>query len=293
MIKLIEQIRESLSKLTPAQRRLADFLLEHPEESAFMSVSALARMAGVSEATVIRFSQLLGYRGFPELKESLRRMVIERLDTSKRLSTYIEAGKEEHILLRSLKKDRAILDLLIETIPISDFERVVDAIEKAKRIFIISHRSAYTVGYYLNFYLNLLGYQVFLVRGKDLSYELLSSAKEGDLVIGITFPRYSSETVELFNFAIQNEIETIAITDDYLSPIASKATYVLTVPTEFISFVDSLIAPMSLINALVVALSLRRPDESKKRFENLEKIWESKNIYWQERPKREEKSDER
>lgn len=293
MIRLVEQIRESKEKLTPAQRKLADFLLKHLEESVFMSVSALARMAGVSEATVIRFSQLLGYRGFPELKENLRKIVIERLDTSKRLSTYLEAGEREHILLRSLKRDRAILDLLIETLSISDFEGVVSAIEKAKRIFIISHRSAYAIGYYLNFYLSLLGYQVFLIRGKDLSYELLSSTREGDLAIAITFPRYSAETVELFNFAIQKGIETIAITDDYLSPIASRATHVLTVPTEFISFVDSLIAPMSLINALVVTLSLRKPDEYKKRFQNLEEIWKSKNIYWQEELKGEEKSDER
>ncbi|MCS7233668.1 MAG: MurR/RpiR family transcriptional regulator [Synergistetes bacterium] len=291
MVGLIEQLRENQEKFTSAQRKLAKFLLENLEKVAFMSTSTLARMAGVSEATVIRFSQLVGYKGFPELKEALREIVLRRLDTSKRLSDYIKTEEGDHILLKILKKEKAILDLLIETASVNDFEKVVDAIEKAKRIFIISHRSVYAIGYYLSFYLNLLGYQNFLLKGKELSYELLSSSKEGDLAIAITFPRYSAETVELFSFAVQRNIETIAITDDYLSPIASKASYVLSVPTDFISFVDSLTAPMSLINAIIVALSLKKPEEYKARLENLEKIWKSKNIYWQEKIKEAEEDE--
>lgn len=284
MKDVIKIIRENRRKFTPAYRKLAEFLLEHLDDAAFMSASTLARMAKVSESTVIRFSQLLGYKGFPELKEALRGIVMERLDTSKRLSSYVEKGKEEHILHRCIRKDREALDLLVKSISIEGFEGIIDIIEKADRIFVISHRSAYAVGYYLNFYLNLLGFKSFIIRGRELSYEILSSSKEDDVVIAISFPRYSSETMELLSFARKRGAKTVAITDDYLSPIASEASYILTVPTDFISFVDSLTPSISLVNAIVVALSLRKASEVERRLKELEEIWKDKKIYWQDAP---------
>lgn len=280
---LVERLRERQGELTQAQRRLAEYILQNVEEAAFMSASSLGRKAGVSEATVVRFSQLLGYKGFPELKEALRDMVIEKLDTSRRLSSYIEKGLEEHILFQSVERDKRVLDLLLENLSIKDFDSAVEALGSADRIFIISHRSAYAIGYYLAFYLRWLGLEVLLLKGKDFSYEVLSSARENDIAVGITFPRYSSETVELFLFAVERGIRTIAITDDYLSPIASRASYVLTVPTDFISFVDSLTGPLSLANAIIVALSLRNPELSKNKLEFLERVWKDRNIYWQEK----------
>lgn len=282
MSSIVKNITENLQKLTPAQRRLADFLLKHLEEVVFMSASTLAREAKVSESTVIRFSQVLGYRGFPDLKEALRNVLMEKLDTRKRLSSYIEKKEKEHILHACIKKDKRTLDLLIDTVSISDFEAIVSTIEMANNIFIISHRSAYAVGYYLNFYLNLLGYRAFLIKGKELSYEILSSSKEGDVVIAISFPRYSIETKDLVSFAKQRNLTIVSITDDYLSPIASEASYVLTIPTDFISFIDSLTPSISVVNAIVVALSLKKTNETENRLEELEKIWKRERIYWQD-----------
>jgi len=278
----MEKLKRKQGELTQAQKKLAEYVLQNLEEVAFMSASVLGRKAGVSESTVVRFSQLLGYKGFPELKEALREVVIERLDTSKRLSMYLEKGQEEHILFQSVKKDRAVLDLLLETVSIRDFDNVIETLENAKRIYIVSHRSAYAIGYYLAFYLHWLGFPAVLLKGKDFSYEVLTLGDKDDVVIGITFPRYSSETVELFSFAADRGMKTVAITDDYLSPIASKASYVLTVPTDFISFVDSLTGPMSLVNAVIVALSLRNLEAIKERLQGLEKVWEEKSVYWRE-----------
>ncbi len=277
---LIESIKQNTASFTPAQRKVAEFIMKHLEDVAFMSASTFGRKVGVSESTVVRFSQLLGYKGFPELKEAVREIVMRRLDTSRRLSDYLVSEGREHVLFETMRKDMAVLELAVDSISIEEFDRVVDVLHKAKRVFVVAHRSAYVLACYFTFYLRWIGVFAFTIRAKETSYELIMSLGDGDVVVGITFPRYSKDTIELFTFAAKRGIETIAITDDYLSPIAHAASHTLAVPTDFVSFVDSFTAPMSVINAIVIALSTRNPELTEKRLETLEKVWKDKELYW-------------
>ena len=277
---LIENIRRNTVSFTPAQRRVAEYVMKHLEEVAFMSASTFGRKAGVSESTIVRFSQLLGYRGFPELKEAIREIVIHRLDTSRRLSDYLGSEGKEHVLFETMRKDMSVLELAMDTVSVEEFDKVVDVLEAADRVFVIAHRSAYVLAYYLTFYLRWVGLFAFTLRAEDTSCELIMSLTDGDVVIGITFPRYSRDTVELFTFAAKRGIRTVAITDDYLSPIAHIASYTLAIPTDFVSFVDSFTAPMSVINAIVIALSMRNPELTEKRLEALEEVWKDRRLYW-------------
>ncbi len=278
MEDLMRRVRES--ELTPSQRRILEHMLQNLDEAAFSTARALAERVGVSESTVVRLAQALGFEGFPEFKRALRELFVSSLRTTERIARQGREGRG-HPLLEAVEQDLKSLRLLLQNPPVEPFEALVEAVDRSSSVAIVANRSTYALGYYLHFYLGWLGKRSSLPRGRNESYELISSLGEEDLVLGFSFPRYSAETIAVLRFARERGLKVASITDDYLSPAARLSDLVVPVATDFFSFVDSLSAPMSLMNALLAALASRRREEVSRRFEELEEVWKREGIYFE------------
>ncbi|KAB3524953.1 MurR/RpiR family transcriptional regulator [Alkaliphilus serpentinus] len=277
---LLIQIQKSFSKLSKGQKLIAQFIIDNYDKAAFMTASKLGMKVGVSESTVVRFANALGFEGYPELQRALQEIIKTKLTTVQRVEMASEYSNEGAILKKVLKSDMDNIRNTLENIDYEEFQEVVDMIFKAKKIYIIGLRSSTALAEYLGFYLNLILDNVKIVGYgiSDIFEQLLRISKD-DLVIGISYPRYSNRTIEAINYAREEGVPIIGITDSLLSPIAGISDYCLTAKSNMVSFVDSLVAPLSLINALIIAVGMREKDEIREYFNKLENIWYKYNIY--------------
>ncbi|MBM7614093.1 MurR/RpiR family transcriptional regulator [Alkaliphilus hydrothermalis] len=277
---LILQIQKNFSKLSKGQKLIAQFIIDNYDKAAFMTASKLGLKVGVSESTVVRFANALGFEGYPELQKALQEIIKTKLTTVQRVEMASEFSNEGAILKKVLKSDMENIRNTLENIDPKDFQAVVDQIFSANRIYIVGLRSSTALAEYLGFYLNLILDNVKIVGYgiSDIFEQMLRISKD-DLVIGISFPRYSNRTIEVLNYAKEEGVPIISITDSLLSPVAGLSDYCLTGKSNMVSFVDSLVAPLSLINALIVAVGMREKEEIRECFNKLENIWEKYNIY--------------
>ena len=277
---LILQIQKSFSKMSKGQKLIAQFIMDNYDKAAFMTASKLGIKVGVSESTVVRFANALGFEGYPELQKALQEIIKTKLTTVQRVEMASEYSNEGAILKKVLKSDMDNIRATMESIDYEDFQHVVDMIFKAEKIYIIGLRSSTALAEYLGFYLNLILDNVKIV-GYGISdiFEQMLRISDKDLVIGIGFPRYSNRTIEAINYAREAGVPIVGITDSLLSPIAGISDHVLTAKSNMVSFVDSLVAPLSLINALIVAVGMREKDQIRGYFNKLEEIWFKYNIY--------------
>ena len=278
---ILTAIQDNMSSFSKGQKKIAGFILESYDKAAFMTASRLGKKVGVSESTVVRFASELGYDGYPDMQRSLQKMIRNRLTTVQRIEVTNDRLGDQDLLSMVLQSDIDKIRQTLEELDRESFNRAVDAIVSARKIYIIGVRSSAAIASFLNFYFHLIFDNVVLVSASTASeiFESLLRVGEGDVVIGVSFPRYSSRTVQAMSFARDRGAATVAITDSEASPLIPISQYLLMARSDMASFVDSLVAPLSLVNALLVAVSQRKNDELARTFRTLEDIWEEYNVY--------------
>ena len=278
---ILAVVQESMPTFSKGQRRIANYILESYDKAAFMTASKLGKIVGVSESTVVRFAAELGYDGYPSMQRSLQKMIRRRLNSVQRIEVSNDRIGDHDILSTVLQSDMEKIRLTLEAVDRDSFELAADAIVSARRIYIIGVRSAAAIVTFLSFNMHLIFDNVITVSTNTVSeiFERLIRVGPEDVVIGVSFPRYSRRTVEAMRLARDRGATTIAITDSDASPLAPIATYLLKARSDMVSFVDSLVAPLSLANALLVAVSRRKSGELSQTFQTLEKIWDEYGVY--------------
>ena len=277
---LMRLIQLRFPKLSKGQKLIAEYILKNYDKAAFMTAAKLGVSVGVSESTVVRFATELGFTGYPKLQKALQELIKNKLTTVQRLELSNDYISEGYALKGVLKADIENIRTTLEKINYNTFEDVINKIFEAERIYIIGLRSSTALAEFLGFYLNIILQNVKTV-GYGISdiFEQMINVGEGDLVIGIGFPRYASRTIDALAFAQDRGASVVAITDSLLSPLAAKADYSLIAQSNMASFVDSLVAPLSVINALIIAVGMREKKSIKDIFSSLEKIWTDYNVY--------------
>ena len=278
---ILTVIQDSMHTFSKGQRKIANFILESYDKAAFMTASRLGQKVGVSESTVVRFAFELGYDGYPDMQRSLQKMIRNRLTTVQRIEVTNDRLGDQDLLSMVLQSDIEKIRQTLEELDRDSFYSAVDAIVSARKIYIIGVRSSASIASFLHFYFNLIFDNVVLVSANTASetFESLLRVGEGDAVIGISFPRYSSRTVQALSFARDRGATTIAITDSETSPLVPISRYTLMARSDMASFVDSLVAPLSLVNALLVAVSQRKNEDLSNTFHTLEEIWDEYGVY--------------
>ena len=278
---ILAMIQENMHTFSKGQKLIASYLLESYDKAAFMTAIRLGTRVGVSESTVVRFASKLGFNGYPEMQRSLQKMIRSRLTTVQRLEVSRDRISDKDLVTTVLESDMNKIRITLEELDRNIFDRVVDAIVRARRIYIIGVRSSASIAAFISFYFHLIFDNVTLVTANTSSeiFENLLRVGPSDVVLGISFPRYSSRTVQAMSFARDRGATTVAITDSDASPLAPIATYMLKARSDMASFVDSLVAPLSVVNALLVAISHRKGDDLSRTFETLEGIWDEYGVY--------------
>ena len=279
--ELIQRLNQSGRKLSKSHKRIAEYIVAHYDKAAFMTASKLGEYVGVSESTVVRFADALGYDGYPQLQKAMQDMIRNKLTSVQRIEVTSNRIGDADVLDSVLNQDIDKIRRTLEETSHKDFYEAVDAIVSARKIYILAARSASALGIFLNYYFSLIFDKVELVTttSKTEIYEKMFRINEEDVFIGISFPRYSKQAVSAMNFAKRKGARGIALTDSLLSPLAQQADFVLLARSDMASVVDSLVAPLSLINAMIVATALKKKDEVSKTFQNLEEIWDEYEVY--------------
>ena len=277
--ELIKRLNHSGKKLSKSHRRIAECIVAHYDKVVFMTASKLGEYVGVSESTVVRFASALGYSGYPQLQKALQELLRHRLTATQRFELTSDMDHVQ-VLNRVLKGDIQNIRATLDEIDINAFEASIDKIIQARAIYVLGLRASAPIAEFFAHYLRFIFPNVNVVTsGMSDVFEQLSRIGEGDLLIGISFPRYASRTVEAMEFASSQGASLIAITDGPLSPLHSAADICLMAKSDMSSFVDSFAAPLSLINALIVALGQRRRTEVKAYFDKMEGVWSEYGVY--------------
>ncbi len=278
---LLVRIDMHRNKLSKSQRRIAGFIEEHYDKAAFMTAAGLGEIVGVSESTVVRFATQLGYDGYPFLQKAMQEMIRDKLTSIQRIEVTTGRISNNDVVEAVLNQDIDKIKRTIEEVSRTDFKRAVDAIIEAEKIYIFGVKSASYISNFFGYYLDLIFGNVHMINttSKTTSYEKLFRISDKDVMIGISFPRYSTMAVDAMNFAHDRGTHVIAITDSMVSPLVSMSDSVLIARSDIASVVDTLVAPLSLINALIVAIVIERKDNIIKTFSDLEQVWQEQNIY--------------
>ncbi len=278
---ILALINKRSSKFSKGQRLIAQFITNNYDKAAFMTAGKLGETVGVSESTVVRFASELGYDGYPGMRRAMQDMIRNRLTAVQRIEVAKQQIDSGNLLDAVLSTDIEKLRLTLDEINKADFERAVDEILKARTIYIVGMRSSTSLANFMGFYMNLLLDNVRLLHDTSVSevYEQVFRIREGDVFIGISYPRYSSRTIKAMQFAKSAGATVIGITDGPSSPFVGLADVNLFAKSDMVSFLDSLVAPMSLINALIVAIGFRRPEALSDTFDHLEGIWKEYDVY--------------
>lgn len=276
-------IQENMTGFSKGQRRIAGYILSDYDKAAFMTANKLGTVVGVSESTVVRFAAELGYDGYPAMQKALQEIVRSKLTSIQRIRASNDRLFGSDVVTTVLQTDMDKIRSAIESVDRSAFERVVDKLVGAKHIYILGVRSSSFLAGYLNFYFHLIFDNVTLVTSNSAGDILESILRigPGDVLIGISFPRYSQSTVKGVRFAHDRGADVVAITDSALSPLYPMASVSLLASSDMISFVDSLVAPFSLLNALIVAAGHRKDADVSQIFNRLEGIWEEYGVFGQ------------
>jgi len=279
----IEQIVSGKSpELTPTQRKVLDFILKQPEHAVFLTATDLARNLNVSDTSIVRLAQALGYSGYPHLKKRLREYVQPKITTVDRLGETVERVESVgDVLADVLSRELNNLKITLEETDPEIFARFVDEIHSAKRIFIIALRSTHCLGVFMSSALRFLGREVVpLIPGTGEMWDQLRDLGPGDVLIGFSFPRYTKVTVQVMDYAKDQEARVLAITDGELSPLNRSAHFSLSVPYGIESYIESFTSALSLVNALVTALAFQSRADTLQILAEMESVWEREGVYW-------------
>ena len=278
---LIAMIEEGMHTFSKGQKRIANYILEHYDKAAYMTASKLGALVGVSESTVVRFAIELGFEGYPEMQKSLQELIRMKLTSVQRVEVTNSLIGEGDVLEKILMSDAEKIRRTLEEVDRDAFEAAVDKIVAADKIYIIGVRSSSSLAGFLNFNFRMIFDNVKFVQttsGSEM-FEQIMSIGPNDVMIAISFPRYSKRIVNAVEYAHNAGADVISLTDSHQSPIAGVADQLLLARSDLVSFVDSLVAPLSIINAIIVAVSRKKMDDIRIRFEKLEKIWDEYEVY--------------
>ena len=266
---VLQTIRNGMDTFSKGQKRIANYILENYDKAAFMTASKLGQTAQVSESTVVRFAAELGYNGYPDMQKELQELIRGKLTSIQRIQ---------------MQRDMNSIHDIIEELDRDEFERVVDKLLHAKHIYILGVRSSSFLAGYLNFYMHFIFENVTLVQSAAAGeiYEQLVHIGPGDVLLSICFPRYSKMAIHAVQFACSRKADVIAITDSPMSPMYQMATLSLLAPSDMISFVDSMTAPLSLLNALILAVGKQRKEELSTALADMEQVWSKYGIFGKE-----------
>ncbi|UAC49551.1 MurR/RpiR family transcriptional regulator [Bacillus aquiflavi] len=281
MVEVYKLIANKLPEMSKSQRKIAKYVLSNTESVLFFTVGKLAKMAGVSEATVVRFATFLGFSGYSKWQKAMQESVKRQLTTVERLQLSDDVyEKEDKAIYEMFHEEIERIQTMADQFNAAAFDEAVQSIIKAERIFIIANRSAVSLGAFLEFYFDLMFQNTELIRNPHGISEKLFRLNKNDVVIGLSFARYTQNTIEAVSFAKDRGTKVIAITDHLLSPLIPFADVALTAPSEMPSFIDSFVAPLSLINALITAVGRKKRTEIEQHLENLEEVWERFHIFF-------------
>ena len=274
-------INEWMPKVSKGHKKIAEYILVHYDKAAFMTAAKLGETVGVSESTVVRFASELGFDGYPGLQKALQDAMRNKLTAVQRIEVSLDQIKDGEVFRSVLMHDIEHIRHTLEETAMADFDRAVDNIVNAEHVYVMGIRSSAALASFLGYYFKLMLPNVTLVQTGSRSelYEQLMRLNDKDVLIGISFPRYSKQTVHAISYAHNKGAKSIAITDSIESPIAANADNVLVARSDMVSFVDSLVAPLSLINALIVAVSIKNKEVVANNFAMLEEIWEEYDVY--------------
>ncbi|MCQ2492621.1 MAG: MurR/RpiR family transcriptional regulator [Lachnospiraceae bacterium] len=278
---LIERIKQKEASFSKGQKKLAKYILENYDKAAFLTASKLGKEAGVSESTVVRFAYVLDYDGYPQLQKAMNVIVKTQSSSIQRLNAAAKRYETLSPLKDILKTDMNRIKDTVNEIDEKEFEKAVESIVNARKVYIVGSRSSGFLAEFLGYYLKMILDDVHVVEftGEVGVFEQIHRITPEDVFIGISFPRYSRVTAQVAQFASREGATTIAITDSMQSPMTSRSKINLIAKSDVMAVVDSLTAPLSVINALAVAISIRKQDEVTKRFQILETMWRDYDIY--------------
>jgi len=278
---ILSTIHNRMATFSKGQKRIANYIAVSYDKAAFMTANKLGKMVNVSESTVVRFAVELGFDGYPSMQKALQDVVRNKLTAVQRIGVANDRFGNQDVVSTVLHSDMESIRMTSESLDRAALGRAVDTINHAKHIYIVGVRSSAAIALYMSFYFRNIFDNVRLVESTATSemIEQMLHVGSGDVVIGISLPRYSSRTVKALEFARDCGAEVIVITDSTDAPAAKIAHHVLLAKSDMVSVVDSLVAPMSLVNALIVAIGQRKEQEMSRIFENLEKIWEEYEVY--------------
>ncbi|WP_342756208.1 MurR/RpiR family transcriptional regulator [Kineothrix sedimenti] len=280
-MSIISRIEEGYGKMSKSHKAIAAFITDHYEQAVFMTAAKLGETVGVSESTVVRFASGIGYDGYPEFQKELEDWVKDKLNTVQKIGAKYGKSTQSEILTSVLHADIEKIQDTIEHLDGTFFEMAVDTILEAETIYVLGMRSCEPLASFLHFYLNMIRGNVVLLSSTSISeiFEQMIRIGERDAIVGISFPRYSMRTLKAMEFANDRNAKVIAITDSVHSPMNLYSSCNLFARSDMVSIVDSLVAPLSVINALVVALCLKRPKDVKNNLEQLEQAWNNYQVY--------------
>ena len=279
--KLLLEIEERMPTFSKGQKLISKYILENYDKAAYMTAAKLGAIVNVSESTVVRFANELGFEGYPEFQLALQELVRTNLTSFQRMEVISNRFGDGDILSKILLSDIDKIRGTIEEIDHAVFEEAVDKIVEAKNIYVIGVRSSSSLAGFLAHSLRMVFDSVKFVQttsGSEM-FEQILGIGEGDVMIAISFPRYSKRIINAVDFAKNAGADVIALTDSEMSPIAPSASQLLIAKSDMVSFVDSLVAPLSLINAIVVAVSIKKQEELTVRLRQLEQIWDEYDVY--------------
>lgn len=278
ILSILEYKMPTFSK---GQKRIAALICESYDKTAFMTASALGKQAGVSESTVVRFAMELGYEGYPQMQKAMQEMVLNRLTSVQRMGVTQDRIGSQDVLSMVLHSDADKLRQTADTVDRASFQNAVNQLLQAKNIYIIGARSAAALAKFFGYYLQYMFDRVHIITSSNSAeiLEQMINIQSGDAVVAFSFPRYSTSTVEAVAYCRSVGAAVIGITNSMVSPLAEPCDYVLIAKSDMVSVVDSLVAPLSLVNALIVALATSKEDALRSKLERLEAIWQNHHVY--------------
>jgi DNA-binding MurR/RpiR family transcriptional regulator len=275
-----QHIAEQMPRMSKSQLKIAKYILENTNSVPFLNVAKLAKKAKVSEATVVRFAAFLGFSGYPELQQYMQDSVKQQLTIAERLKLSLqEYGEEEKGVYEIFQDDMANIKSTMEKLDIQAFLKAVDLLLQAKKVYVVANRSAVSLGVFLQYYLEIILGNTEMIQSVEMIAERLYQLSESDVVIGISFSRYSNSTIQILSYAKEKGAMTIAITDNLLSPLIPHAVVSLTASSQMPTFIDSFVAPLSLINGLITFVGKQKKDELNQRLAILEESWDRLGIF--------------
>lgn len=280
---IISRINEKYAKMSKGHKAIASYVTDHYDQAAFMTAARLGKELGISESTVVRFAAAIGYEGYPQMQEALSSWVKSKLNVNpmQQMDRKYGGSSQSEVLELVLGSDIEKIQDTIRNLDVVAFEAAVDIILSARTVYILGIRSCEPLADFLAFYLNIIRGNIVQIKTSNISeiFEQMIRIGEKDAIIGISFPRYSMRTLKAMEFANERKASVITITDSIHSPMNLYSSCNLLARSDMVSIVDSLVAPLSVINALVVALCMKKPQEVKENLEAMENAWNNYQVY--------------